>query len=175
MFAPRMRAEPARFRRSALAVAALSLAVVFVCNLSSGNGAGSPPAPMAVPRGAVGDEATEFEISLLSDADLSPETGAAFVSAGAVSTPGSETALAGSSANRALLSHRNSRDVEGLVERNMKYKMSIKPRCSDCRIIVRFGRLWRVCKVRRHNARQPGIQGKLGKRMARMTRGPNDR
>mmetsp|Transcript_1973 Transcript_1973/g.3609 ORF Transcript_1973/g.3609 Transcript_1973/m.3609 type:complete len:196 (-) Transcript_1973:117-704(-) len=37
-----------------------------------------------------------------------------------------------------------------------KYMFSIKPRCALCRIVVRHGKLVRICPVRRHKARQPG-------------------
>lgn len=40
----------------------------------------------------------------------------------------------------------------------MQYRNSIKPRCKDCEVFIRFGRLWRTCKtVKKHKARQPGI------------------
>mmetsp|Transcript_45456 Transcript_45456/g.114438 ORF Transcript_45456/g.114438 Transcript_45456/m.114438 type:complete len:204 (+) Transcript_45456:73-684(+) len=42
----------------------------------------------------------------------------------------------------------------------MKYKWSIKPRCKECRIVHRYGRIWRLCDAApRHKARQPGHQG----------------
>eukprot|EP00929_Paragymnodinium_shiwhaense_P050777 TRINITY_DN25579_c0_g4_i2.p1 TRINITY_DN25579_c0_g4~~TRINITY_DN25579_c0_g4_i2.p1 ORF type:complete len:197 (-),score=45.09 TRINITY_DN25579_c0_g4_i2:162-752(-) len=46
--------------------------------------------------------------------------------------------------------------LEPLTKLYMKYRFSIKPRCKDCVITSRGGRLWRKCKIRRHKARQPG-------------------
>ncbi|CAJ1376430.1 unnamed protein product [Effrenium voratum] len=47
--------------------------------------------------------------------------------------------------------------IEPLTRLYMKYRTAVYPRCKDCRIIVRYGRLWRLCRVRRHKLRQPGI------------------
>jgi len=50
--------------------------------------------------------------------------------------------------------------LQPLTKLFMRYNFSIKPRCTECKITVRFGRLTRVCKVRRHKARQPGALDK---------------
>mmetsp|Transcript_4085 Transcript_4085/g.7446 ORF Transcript_4085/g.7446 Transcript_4085/m.7446 type:complete len:181 (-) Transcript_4085:129-671(-) len=47
--------------------------------------------------------------------------------------------------------------IEPLTKLYMRYRTAIFPRCKECKIIVRFGRLWRTCRIRRHKARQPGI------------------
>eukprot|EP00438_Fugacium_kawagutii_P036270 Skav218318 [mRNA] locus=scaffold2239:82197:98889:+ [translate_table: standard] len=47
--------------------------------------------------------------------------------------------------------------IEPLTKLYMKYRTSIYPRCKECQIIVRFGKPWRTCRIRRHKARQPGI------------------
>ena len=47
--------------------------------------------------------------------------------------------------------------IEPLTKLYMKYRTCIYPRCKECQIIVRFGKMWRTCRIRRHNARQPGI------------------
>eukprot|EP00931_Biecheleriopsis_adriatica_P066994 TRINITY_DN411_c0_g2_i1.p1 TRINITY_DN411_c0_g2~~TRINITY_DN411_c0_g2_i1.p1 ORF type:complete len:197 (+),score=46.10 TRINITY_DN411_c0_g2_i1:52-642(+) len=47
--------------------------------------------------------------------------------------------------------------IEPLTKLFMRYRRTIYPRCEECKIIVRFGRLWRTCRVRRHKTRQPGI------------------
>eukprot|EP00913_Durusdinium_trenchii_P027663 g25944.t1 len=47
--------------------------------------------------------------------------------------------------------------IEPLTRLYMRYRTAMFPRCKDCLIRVRFGRLWRTCKIRRHKARQPGM------------------
>ncbi|CAE7314787.1 RGLG2 [Symbiodinium natans] len=49
--------------------------------------------------------------------------------------------------------------IEPLTKLYMRYRTAIYPRCKECQIIVRFGKLWRTCRVRRHKQRQPGITG----------------
>uniref|UniRef100_A0A7S4RNM0 Ribosomal protein n=1 Tax=Alexandrium monilatum TaxID=311494 RepID=A0A7S4RNM0_9DINO len=46
--------------------------------------------------------------------------------------------------------------LEPVTKLYMKYMHSIKPRCKDCQLVIRWGRVWRLCKTRRHLARQPG-------------------
>lgn len=46
--------------------------------------------------------------------------------------------------------------IEPLTKLYMKYRTAIYPRCKECQIIVRFGKMWRTCRVRRHKARQIG-------------------
>ncbi|MBP9686664.1 MAG: 50S ribosomal protein L36 [Candidatus Doudnabacteria bacterium] len=36
----------------------------------------------------------------------------------------------------------------------MKVKASVKPRCKDCKIVKRFGRVYVICKVPKHKQRQ---------------------
>jgi len=47
--------------------------------------------------------------------------------------------------------------IEPLTKLYMRYRTAIYPRCKECKIIVRFGKLWRTCRIRRHKQRQPGI------------------
>eukprot|EP00440_Ansanella_granifera_P025729 gb/GFBE01027939.1/.p1 GENE.gb/GFBE01027939.1/~~gb/GFBE01027939.1/.p1 ORF type:complete len:190 (+),score=51.60 gb/GFBE01027939.1/:1-570(+) len=47
--------------------------------------------------------------------------------------------------------------IEPLTKLFMRYRVSMYPRCKDCQIVLRWGKLWRTCPIRKHKARQPGI------------------
>merc|ERR1712118_248685 len=47
--------------------------------------------------------------------------------------------------------------IQPLTQLFMKYMKSIRPRCKDCIIVRRRGCTWRLCKIQRHKARQPGV------------------
>lgn len=47
--------------------------------------------------------------------------------------------------------------IEPLTQLFMRYRAAIFPRCIKCKIVIRWGKLWRTCEVRKHKARQPGL------------------
>eukprot|EP00930_Biecheleria_cincta_P103899 TRINITY_DN96010_c0_g1_i1.p1 TRINITY_DN96010_c0_g1~~TRINITY_DN96010_c0_g1_i1.p1 ORF type:complete len:190 (-),score=37.79 TRINITY_DN96010_c0_g1_i1:120-689(-) len=47
--------------------------------------------------------------------------------------------------------------IEPLTQLFMRYRAAIYPRCTKCKIVIRWGKLWRTCEVKKHKARQPGV------------------
>mmetsp|Transcript_76176 Transcript_76176/g.123088 ORF Transcript_76176/g.123088 Transcript_76176/m.123088 type:complete len:189 (+) Transcript_76176:61-627(+) len=49
--------------------------------------------------------------------------------------------------------------LEPVTKFFLRYQRNMEPRCKECKMIIRFGRIVRTCIIPRHKARQPGISG----------------
>mmetsp|Transcript_75819 Transcript_75819/g.136790 ORF Transcript_75819/g.136790 Transcript_75819/m.136790 type:complete len:191 (-) Transcript_75819:160-732(-) len=162
-----------RMGRSALAVIAMAGAALFGPSLSVGPSFVPPPVPerpapaMDATEWMAGiEQASESQIDRFQEAIEDGIYSAADAMDGFLDEANN---MVGPSLNPQLLPAgcRPMPQEKGLLEKVLepvtefflRYQRNMEPRCKECKMIIRFGRIVRTCIIPRHKARQPGISG----------------